>query len=371
MNSDSTKKQQKKGGRIFFNGLILTAILTGFLMMGCMSPRSVRTGKKLKAKSSKKIEVAKDMNDMSNEELLKAQEELLAELKKNDVNSLTKNELAQEDIINKAPETNTKRKLPTLREQLNSVRDEQEIMKYKITDLQEDVSDVKETLEYIKDELNEMNNEEKEDAVAGEYLGDQFYEYDDDDATYEEDDNLILSDEQVKKKKRTTKQSKTKSIAKKSIKRSPKKKSAEKKEKVLTAANAKPKTTNIRKSNSEAGNSFKSAMSSFTQRNYHKAIAELNKIIRENPDKEMAAKCTYWLGESHFGLNQYNKAISYFNQVLKSSNTAKKDDAMIMIAEAQVRSGKINDAKKMFNDFIRSYPRSQFVPRARKMLQQL
>jgi TolA-binding protein len=85
----------------------------------------------------------------------------------------------------------------------------------------------------------------------------------------------------------------------------------------------------------------------------------------------MSSKCNYWLGESHFGLNQYDKAISYFDKVLKSGSASKKDDAMIMIAEAQVRSGKINEAKKMFNSFITVYPQSQFVPRAKKMLQQL
>jgi len=85
----------------------------------------------------------------------------------------------------------------------------------------------------------------------------------------------------------------------------------------------------------------------------------------------MVSKCNYWLGESHFGLGQYDDAIAYFQKVISSKNADKKADAFIMIAESNIRSGKVNEAKKVFTTFINNYPNSQYIPRAKKMLQQL
>jgi TolA-binding protein len=77
------------------------------------------------------------------------------------------------------------------------------------------------------------------------------------------------------------------------------------------------------------------------------------------------------LGESHYGIKQYAKAIEYFIKVLESPEFSDKENAKVMIAESQIRNGETNSAKQTFKQLIADYPESKFVPRARKMLQKL
>lgn len=116
---------------------------------------------------------------------------------------------------------------------------------------------------------------------------------------------------------------------------------------------------------------FNKAMNEFKNRNYKGAINELHNMLKTEKNKDNTGKYNYWIGESHFGLNQYDKAVNYFGKVLNSNNTAKKDDAQIMIAESYARSGNVDDAKRAFTELISNYPKSRYIARARKMLQQL
>jgi TolA-binding protein len=113
------------------------------------------------------------------------------------------------------------------------------------------------------------------------------------------------------------------------------------------------------------------AMKYFTTQEYDKAIGEFNKSVQNEKDAAKINKINYYIGESYFGLRQWDKAVIYFDQVINSSNINKKAEAQVMIAEAHIRSGQTFEAKKAFQALIEQYPKSNYIPRARKMLQML
>jgi TolA-binding protein len=113
------------------------------------------------------------------------------------------------------------------------------------------------------------------------------------------------------------------------------------------------------------------AMKYFSTQEYDKAIGEFNKSVQTEKDATKINNINYYIGESYFGLRQWDKAVSFFDHVIKSSNSNKKAEAQIMIAEAHIRSGQTSEAKKAFQALIEQYPKSNYIPRARKMLQML
>jgi len=113
------------------------------------------------------------------------------------------------------------------------------------------------------------------------------------------------------------------------------------------------------------------AIENAKDKNFHKAIVKLLILENKKLDKISKSNVEYWLGESHYGLKQYKKAVKYFLAVLQSGNNKIYDDSKLKIANAYIKSGKPENAKTYYKKLITEHPKSKFVPKARKMLQQL
>jgi|GEM_PF-6268919 len=116
---------------------------------------------------------------------------------------------------------------------------------------------------------------------------------------------------------------------------------------------------------------YKVAMNSISKKDYRNATRQLDRL-RSNYKKgtTAAAEIDYWLGESAYGLKQYKKALQLFRNAT-DDRTGRADNASAMVAECMIKLGKIKEAKQEYKNFIIQYPTSAFIPRARKMLQQL
>lgn len=79
----------------------------------------------------------------------------------------------------------------------------------------------------------------------------------------------------------------------------------------------------------------------------------------------------YWIGEVYYLTKDYENALSYFRKASEIGNSPKRDKANLMIAECLSRLGKINEAKKAYQKFIQDHPFSEYISRAKKMIQQL
>ena len=72
---------------------------------------------------------------------------------------------------------------------------------------------------------------------------------------------------------------------------------------------------------------YQSARAQFERYDYNGAIESFQALLQQNPNHSMADNCQYWIGESYFGLKQYQKAIMEFQKVFAYGPADKHDDA--------------------------------------------
>jgi TolA-binding protein len=320
---------------------------------GCSMSRSVRQGSRT---SVKKLTTEQNSASKTQDEI-RQDAQLDAELP---------------NVLQSANNTSQNIKIPTLHQQLKSLSDDQQAMKTTISGMQTDITEIKSTLADIKNVLGN-SIPKPQDAVKG---------FNPDNKSLNNPNiaksNIILPDEAVENKPekksevRIVEKPKTKPviIPQKPVQRnnfanyvSNEKPVIKQTPQVINKEQV-PETTD--------GNvSLTSVVQDLNKKDYQDAIRKLNKLITTEKDPEQINNCNFLLGESHFGLKQYEQAITYYKKVIVSRMSLKKDNAQIMLAEAQVKSGRIDEARKAYQVFVEKYPTSEFLPKARKMLQQL
>lgn len=110
---------------------------------------------------------------------------------------------------------------------------------------------------------------------------------------------------------------------------------------------------------------YQSGLSLFKQRKYEAAAKKFRNILNSNVRDELADNCYYWLGESYFGMKDYNNAILSFEKVFNFKVSEKKDDAAIMIANSYWEMGNKKEAVKEYKKFLEKFPASPYVKRAK------
>lgn len=337
---------------------MLTAII--IIFSGCAQMSSVGgrysqpiTKKKVKQSQNKKEspKIVQDIEDFGNKIQKSKEPKTIENNEALQQENPTDNQLIDTDKSEKFAESIPRaNRLPTLREQMMEMNQKQQEMDGKVDELQKDVKDIKQTLAKIQRDMANNNNSSN---IANKK------------AVYRQPKKVVpkkpnkkayvvLADEQVKPKEKK---------AQAEPKEEQKQEETEEKEETKT-----PNVVEQENSNDEVV--FRQKMNFYKNRDYSNAIKGLKELASKTDNGTVKTKCHYWIGESYFGMKKYSQAIKYFNKVI-ASNDNKRDNALIMVAEANIRSGKINDAKAAFRNLIDNYPKSEFVPRARKMLQQL
>ncbi len=112
--------------------------------------------------------------------------------------------------------------------------------------------------------------------------------------------------------------------------------------------------------------SYEQARGLFESFQYRDAINAFTRLLEQSPDDVLADNCQYWIGESYFGLKEYQQAIMEFQKVFAYSMTDKYDDAQLMIGLSYVRSGQKEKAQKEFETFLNTYAGSEYAGVARR-----
>ncbi len=123
--------------------------------------------------------------------------------------------------------------------------------------------------------------------------------------------------------------------------------------------------------NSENMQKLELAEQFYNKGKYNDAIEAYTEAIKEISKNNIKSEAYYKIAMSYYHLKQYEKSIEYFATVCSLSENMYKDDAQIQIAEANMKLGKIDEAKKAYKNVLAVYPKSRHIPKARKMLQQL
>jgi len=319
-----------------------TALL---LSSACTTPKTVRYTKKLKSedKSSVKVEEKADnelyLSNANDVESKKIQEfeRLLGQAKsrkKTDAPTPSKTEYEYDQI--KAGENQTieqkKRRLPTLREQVVEMNKKTGSIEGRIDNIEKDVTDIKRSVNDIKTAIIRYNS----------------------------DKNVASNYNQTKPKLKPSIETPKKPTVTKLV-------SQEEKNNVQVDS---PKVENnpITVSND---NDFVNGEKHFNNNEFSKATPFLTKVIRKQRSGNEAGKAHYYLGKINYEQKNYNQAISHLKRALTITGIGYKDNAQALLAESYIRSGNPQMAKQAYQSLIEKYPQSKYVPKARKMLQQL
>ncbi len=270
--------------------------------------------------------------------------------------------ISQSDTI--TVQSAPRKRIPTLREQMQVFENRQAVTEKKIDSVAKELSTVKTEVEVLKNSVS-GTFQPKSSAKAG--LSSQT----------NDDSDEIVSDE-VAPKAKTKPTVKTKPIKPKetALKKTIATKEEVKNEDVIKPDEKPQKQAENTKNDTatkpvKPGSLYHSAMNLISKKQYDQAIILLNETLKTEKNPETLANSFYWLGESYFGTSKFDQAISNFQKVLTYKNSTKSDDAQLMIAESYQRLGKKDEAKKAFQKLVDYYPTSEFVPRAKKMLQRL
>jgi len=117
--------------------------------------------------------------------------------------------------------------------------------------------------------------------------------------------------------------------------------------------------------------SYHAALRVFNSRNYDQAITLFKETLDKYPKGTYADNCVYWIGESYYAKGDYASAIAAFKRVFTYANTSKADDAQLKLGLSYHKLGQYGAAKEAFTRLVNRYPASEYVPKAKKYLQDM
>lgn len=351
----SQSKTDKNTKIILATRLILFFILI-FAVVSC-APRSVRHSslhsQSENIKKNRKSQQVVSKPKESDEQIKQIEEfsKIIAQKQQNvenfkkeeskDINQTAYEETFIEEPVEQTSEVaitseNSVRKIPTLREQMKIFTDKQDATDEKVQLLQSDVNDIKLELSQIKQAIIELEPNDKHNYTKGSPEVQK-------PVKVKTNKSVILPDEkQSKVEKKTEKKPETK-----------------------------PQITQETKIISTTSSDLDSGKTAFETGKFKDAINILENAIANESSIEKLSESHFYLGESYFATEQFQKAIKNYKRVIEIEKAKRKDKAQSQIAESYIKTGNINEAKVAYSDLITMFPKSQFVPKAKKMLQQL
>jgi tol-pal system protein YbgF len=106
-------------------------------------------------------------------------------------------------------------------------------------------------------------------------------------------------------------------------------------------------------------------------RDFPKALAGFNAVLREGPRHELADNAQYWVGECYYATGQFDQAIAEFKKVFAYPDTDKDDDAQLKIGFSYFQKGDKAQALVELNRLLADYPQSELIDDARSKIAQI
>lgn len=116
---------------------------------------------------------------------------------------------------------------------------------------------------------------------------------------------------------------------------------------------------------------YQNALSEYYNRNYKLAIQLFEELLTRNPATSLSDNCRYWIGESYYGLGNYNQAIIEFTKVFSFNRSNKMDDSQLKLGLCYWKLGDRERARQEFERLISDYPNSEYVEKAQQYLSKL
>ncbi|MFC0252734.1 tol-pal system protein YbgF [Massilia consociata] len=117
---------------------------------------------------------------------------------------------------------------------------------------------------------------------------------------------------------------------------------------------------------------YESATAMFQSGDYKGAATALQDFVRRYPDSAYAANAQYWLGNAHYALGDYKKAIAAQEVVTTTyAGNPKVPDAMLNIASSYALLKDTKNARRILQQLVAKHPESSAAKTARDRLASL
>ena len=116
---------------------------------------------------------------------------------------------------------------------------------------------------------------------------------------------------------------------------------------------------------------YQKALQAFNSSNYNDALTVFQKLVNTNPNNELADNSQYWIGESYYGLKDYERALLEFEKVFTFPNNNKMDAAQLKLGICYLKLKNLGKAKEEFNRLIQFYPESEYIPLSHQIISKL
>ncbi|MDW7678949.1 MAG: tetratricopeptide repeat protein [bacterium] len=116
---------------------------------------------------------------------------------------------------------------------------------------------------------------------------------------------------------------------------------------------------------------YQLALEEYNRRNYKKAIQMFQDLLLIDRNNSLSDNCQYWIGESYYGLGNYNQAIIEFTKVFSFARSNKMDDAQLKLGLCYWRLGDNQRAIQELERLLTDYPDSEYQAKAQQFLSRL
>ena len=110
------------------------------------------------------------------------------------------------------------------------------------------------------------------------------------------------------------------------------------------------------------------SLGAYQNGDWDKSLEGFNYLLTLGSNISLLDNCQYWVGEIYYKLKEYHLSIKEFKKVLLYSESNKKDDSLYKIAKCYSQLGNSYDADMILKDLIKSYPNSEYVRKAKELL---
>lgn len=114
---------------------------------------------------------------------------------------------------------------------------------------------------------------------------------------------------------------------------------------------------------------YEAAYNLFRTGNYQGAINSFQSFLQTYPSSQFGARAQYWIGNSHYALQDYKAAINDQQTLITTyPGNQKIPDAMLNLASAQAELGDAAASKKILEEIVAKYPISDAAEKAKRRL---
>lgn len=116
---------------------------------------------------------------------------------------------------------------------------------------------------------------------------------------------------------------------------------------------------------------YENAWVAFEKKDYAAAASRFRDFVKRHPKSRLSAAAQFWLGESHFAMKEYEKAIVAYDEVRRYPQTDKIAAALFRQGLAFAELGEKLNARLVLQELVEKFPQSAEAPRAKHRLKAL